>query len=298
MKIAIYFPRGNPEHTEMLGCFYEGLRFDALMTVYAHDVTEYKPEHTDIAVVFGIEKEKVPISHARGKIIRRQAERGLPTIILEKGYIERDEYYAVGIGGLNGRANFGNANSPDHRVQRLTNTKMKPWRESGEHVLVIGQVPTDASVENVNFFQWVDQTIKEIRKHTDRQIIFRPHPLAVNRTPAFDGTVHSLKPLADDLEKAHAVVTYNSNTGVDAVLSGVPVFAADQGSMVYDIANRDLTDIEKPKTFDRDQWLNNISYAQWNPYEMRGGLAWQHIKKEILRQIEGGGYKLELKEMR
>jgi hypothetical protein len=44
--------------------------------------------------------------------------------------------------------------------------------------------------------------------------------------------------LADALSGAAVVVTYNSNTGVDALLAGKSVTAADKGSMIWGVTDR------------------------------------------------------------
>jgi hypothetical protein len=72
-------------------------------------------------------------------------------------------------------------------------------------------------------------------------------------------------------------VTFNSNSGVEAALAGVPVFAFDEGSMVWEIANKTFDAIDNPQRPDRTQWLADLSYAQWTPREMREGKAWRHL---------------------
>ena len=70
---------------------------------------------------------------------------------------------------------------------------------------------------------------------------------------------------------------FRSNSGVEALLEGIPVFAFDDGSMAWSVCNRSLTDIESPSLPDRTQWLNDLSYAQWTLGEMKEGLAWRHL---------------------
>jgi hypothetical protein len=81
----------------------------------------------------------------------------------------------------------------------------------------------------------------------------------------------------EDLQGAHAVVTFNSNTGVDAVIAGVPIFTIDRGSMAWEVSDHDLSEIEKPNLYDREQWAHNLAYTQWTMAEMAGGWAWSHL---------------------
>jgi hypothetical protein len=118
-------------------------------------------------------------------------------------------------------------------------------------------------------------TAAEIKKHTRRRVIFRPHPLG--KLPPIEGCDCSSEPLFKELTQAHAVVTFNSNTAVEALLYGVPVFAFDEGSMVWNVCNRELRDLDNPSEPARQKWLNNLCYAQWTLAEMSEGLAWRHL---------------------
>jgi hypothetical protein len=229
-----------------------------------------------VAVVFGAYKSKVPISYPRATVIAAQRERELDVIILETGYINRGDgesnHYAAGYNGLNGRADFRNADSPNDRAIQLP-VVLWPWRQSGEHILLCGQVPWDASVDHINFKTWLNTARERLSQTTDRPVRFRPHPQIAKPDMS----------LEEDLEDCWAVVTFNSNTGVDALLRGVPVFADDAGSMAYPIANKDISQIENPQTPERKQWLNNLAYTQWTPQEMRQGLAWAHLSRSPVR---------------
>jgi len=235
-------------------------------------VTDWHYEPSDIAVVFGVYKSKVPISYPRGRIIAEQRARKLDVIVLETGYINRGDgdfnHYAAGFNGLNGRADFRNAGSPGDRAAQLSVT-LQPWRRSGEHILLCGQVPWDASVNHINFNQWLEVTRKTLRDATARPVRFRPHPQIAKPDLS----------LEEDLEDCWAVVTFNSNAAVEAAIRGLPIFAVDAGSMAYPIANKDVSQIDRPHTPERMQWLNNLAYTQWTPQEMREGLAWSHLSR-------------------
>lgn len=265
MSVNVYLS-GNPEHDRVLKAFAEGC--DAKLRM----VEEYQP--SDVAVVFGVYKKLVPLSQHRGKVIAKQKEHGLETVILETGYINRGagelNHYAAGLGGLNGRADFRNRGMPPDR--RLVD--LKPYKQ-GQKIIVCGQVPWDASVQDTVHEEWLDKTVHALQLHTDRPIVFRPHPKC--QLPPIDGTEYSTKLLLEDLKNAWAVVTFNSNAAVESLIEGVPVFAFDKGSMVWDVCNKKLGKIEEPELFDREQWLNDISYTQWTPQEMREGKAWNHL---------------------
>jgi hypothetical protein len=245
-----------------------------------HLISDFRYEPADVAVVFGVFKRKVQSSWPRGEVIAKHKEAGSTLVILETGYINRGaewhNHFSAGLNGLNGRADFKNKNSPADRFQKL-GVEVKPWKSSGEHIVLCGQVPWDASVDHVEIYPWLLGVVAKLQELTTRKIVFRPHPLAP--VAPINGTEYSKRTLQEDLVNAHACVTFNSNSAVEAALSGVPVFAFDEGSMALPVANRVLSDIENPKTPDRTQWLNDLAYTQWTPDEMRNGETWAHLFK-------------------
>jgi len=234
---------------------------------------DYQP--SDVAVVMGVYKKAIPRSFARGNVIAEQRARKLRTIILETGYINRgdgpENHYAAGWNGLNGRADFKNTSCPADRAQKL-GVELKPWKQ-GNNVILCGQVPWDAAVDFSDHKEWLQKTARAIFLMTDRPVIFRPHPKA--KLPPIEGTVYSTRPLAQDLEDAYCCVTFNSNSGVEAVLAGVPTVTMDKGAMAWEVTSHTLSDMAYMP--DREQWLNNLAYTQWTPAEMRDGEAWRHL---------------------
>jgi hypothetical protein len=89
----------------------------------------------------------------------------------------------------------------------------------------------------------------------------------------------SMRPLTEDLKDAHCVVTWNSNSAVEAAILGKPVFAFDEGSMAWEIANKTLLDVDTPNYPDRKQWAHNLAYSQWTLSEIGNGEAWRHLTK-------------------
>ena len=256
----------------VIRALFEGCPVEKKLTT----LDDYEP--SEVAVVMGVYKKLVPPSFKRGKVIQQQKALGLDCLILETGYINRgdgeENYYALGWNGLNGRADFRNKKSPPDRAR---NVQLKNWQD-GEHILLCGQVPWDASVDFTDHHLWLEEAAENIRAVSGRDIVFRPHPKALI-APLKDCT-YSTGPIEHDLAGAHCAISFNSNSGVDAVIAGVPVFAFDKGSMCYSVANKNWLSIERPNKPDRRQWLNDLCYAQWTPAEMRSGEAWEHVGTE------------------
>jgi hypothetical protein len=278
MKANFYLTENDEVHNRTIKALYDGCPVDKEL----RSVQDYEP--SDIAVVFGVRKKAVPYSNFRGNVIDRQKANGKRTIVLETGYINRGDeesnHYAVGFDGLNGRADFNNHDSPSDRWQKL-GLKLKPWKQ-GEKIIVCGQIPWDAAVEHVNHIQWLRDTILSIHEKSERQIVFRPHPKFKNPELLTHIDVANVcelsnRSLLEDLEDAWAVVTFNSNSGVESLIEGVPVFVDDHGSMAFPVANRNLLYIDNPKKPEREQWAHNLAYCQWTLEEMRSGETWTHL---------------------
>lgn len=116
MSVSVYLS-GDPVHDRVLEAFYEGC------PVEKQFVRGFKYEPSDLAVIFGVFKSKIPKSFPRGKVFQRQRENNQDVIVLETGYVNRGDgenhHYAVGFNGLNGRADFKNKGMTDSRWSML-----------------------------------------------------------------------------------------------------------------------------------------------------------------------------------
>jgi hypothetical protein len=262
---------GNEVHDKVLKAFAEGCGGELV------EGWDYQP--SDVAVVFGVYKSRIKESYPRGKIISQQRSKKLDVLVLETGYINRGDgdnhHYAAGWNGLNGMADFCNKGMPSDRWEKL-GVKLQPWRESGDHFVLCGQVPWDASVDNENHLQWLRDMATKLKK-SRRQTIFRPHPLCV--LPPFPGLEYSTAPLTDDLNNAHLVVTHNSNSGVEAIIQGVPAVCYSPVSMIWEFMEGWPGQLESPPMWPREQWAANLAYAQWTLDEMKSGEAWAHLRR-------------------
>ena len=101
---------------------------------------------------------------------------------------------------------------------------------------------------------------------------FRPHPVAVQRGQHHNvpRAVTSEQSLADDLAGAAVVVTFNSNTGVDAVLAGKPTVTMDAGAMAWPVTDHVLG---QHGEYDRESWAYRMAWKQWRDEEISSGDA-------------------------
>lgn len=181
--------------------------------------------------------------------------------------------------------NYANQNSSDAKwniIKQRLNLDLQPWRSNGQHVLVCGQRDGGWSMKGSDMAAWVINTLREIRQYTDRLIVVRPHPknpIDPKLINQFANVKLSTNPsLQQDLQNAWASVFFNSSSCVASVLAGVPVFAVDSDCVAWDVANTTLSQIEKPLTPLREQWLWDLSAAHWTDEDSKSGLIYNKFK--------------------
>jgi hypothetical protein len=81
--------------------------------------------------------------------------------------------------------------------------------------------------------------------------------------------------LIDNLQGAHSAVFFNSSASVAAACEGVPVFADDSSCVAWAVANKDVSKIETPETFAREQWMYDLAAAHWSDADARAGRIYQ-----------------------
>jgi hypothetical protein len=252
----------------------------------AYQLGQGEPNGVDLAVTDGV---RPPMD----LMIQEYATKKIPVLVTDMGYVRRDlGYHQLGLGGL-GWLPRGPC-SPD-RWDELSVDLVAPG--GGDYVLITGQKPLDGShymseAGLANMYQaWVDK----IRRFTDRQIVFRPHPRApdmrIQGAELDVPTDTKNGGLAEAIAGAWAVITFNSTSGTDALLAGVPVFCRP-GAQYSRLANTHLTprlggwlaDIEEPFFPDRAQLLDHfhrLAYAQWTVEEMKAGTGLDYVLENL-----------------
>ena len=228
----------------------------------------------DLAVIWGHGKR-------HQVLIDQMRARSKPYLVIEMAYVgNRTSMYSLGFNGLNGRAVFPTINDNGRRWNTLFPNYLKPWQvKLGSYGLIMGQCRGDAAIKHVDFQHWLYQRAAEIIK-AGFLPRYRPHPKAPNTwndpAPRIYGTLHGA------LEVASIVVTYNSNSAVDALLMGVPTVAMDQGSMAWSIADKKVS--AKPNQPSREAWAHQLAWCQWLPSELENGTAWSVLSNVLQEQ--------------
>ena len=272
MKFSLWTQYGALNSKPVFDAFKQGAES------LGHTCVENNP-HSDVDVIWSVLfSGRMTANKA---IWERNSASAKPTIVLEVGGIRRGTTWKVGLNGINRDAYFGPVANSNSRANLLGLT-LKPWRTSGEYILICGQHDKSLQWQSMpSMSQWVMNTIDTIQAHTNRLIVFRPHPRCplpnielefknvIRQTPA------KLISTYDDYDmqfnSAYATVSWSSNPGIHSILNGVPAFVGP-ASLAYDVANTDLSQIENPLMPDRQQWLNDYAHTEWTIQEISKGI--------------------------
>lgn len=259
----------------------------------------------DLAVMLGSWK---PDRSNKHHVLRTSiVESGIPFICIETPLLARkvfqpNEYYRVGVNGfLNKDAYFGPDKDYSADRLRLLGYMYNGWaRDRGDKIVIAMQLAGDASLRNNDINEWCWDTIKTLRKYTDRPIEVRTHPGVSdkgwgNHEGLFKQIVFSdyknIKfvngrevPWEQHITDAYCVVSYTSGLSIDAIFSGIPVIACDEGNFAWNISERKIKNIENLLVPDENivrQWLNNLAWCQWTVEEMEEGTCFKHLRSGI-----------------
>jgi hypothetical protein len=166
----------------------------------------------------------------------------------------------------------------------------RPWRENGDHILVLGQRTLSWNMPNQNGLDWISNVIKRLKRVTDRKIIVRLHPgdksfnienrKKLQHLYGKKGvTMSNNDNIRTDLANAWCSVGFNSTPNCVSIIEGIPVYLDDPlTSWAHGIGFDNLDLIETPSMPDRNQWLENIAHIHWSNDEISSGKYWSRFK--------------------
>ena len=260
--------------------------FEHSLISNGHTVTR-NDSNTDVNVIWSV--------LFNGRMAGNQTvwEQKKPTIVLEVGGINRGTTWKVGLNGINRDAYFGEQDNDRSRADHL-GLVCKPWRSNGDFILICGQHDKSLQWQGMpRMSNWFLETYDEIRKYTQRPIVFRPHPRCrLDHIERGLKNVYRQEPnhIANTydnfdmgFDNVWATVSYSSNPGTHSCINGVPAFVSTH-SLAYSVGNDIdfLHDIENPMMPERQQWLNDYAHTEYTIEEISQGLALKNLTNRLI----------------
>jgi hypothetical protein len=294
----------NQEKIDVLKFFSQGVAVAGDRAVDI-DTTDYSP--TDVAVIQGWVTAGGGKAHLqlRNAVITQQLQAKKHVVAIDSNlflYANRDNplhYLRYSFDGIFPTTGIYCDTDTDPQrwatISSRLNIGLKDYRTAGSHILLCLQRNGGWSMGDYNVQQWVLDTVVQLRKHTDRPIVIRPHPgdkaaqqyldpanpqCRIPYSGRLKLSTNSL--LIDDLKNCWAAVNYNSSPVVGAAIEGYPIFVTDPiKSQCREIANTDLASIETPTLPDRQAWVNRLAMSHWSFDELMSGQCWHHMRRYI-----------------
>lgn len=202
-------------------------------------------------------------SPARWSILRQAQAQGRTWYYGDHAYFSRHRFFRV---TRNAYQVYDLSGEGDPKRFEYLSLSIDDWKRRGEHILLCPNSPTFFGLHGQDCDRWIEDTTRELRKHTDREIRVR-----FKRSPV---------QFEIDLSRAWAVVVYTSVCGVHAAMAGVPCFATERcASQAF--GTSDLSLIETPVRPDnRYEMACVLAANQWTPREMSRGRAWSYLNEQ------------------
>ena len=293
MKIAVGYTKNRLATLAVINALAHGFKAHGDTSHKIKQIADLKDDDYDAAVQYGewnngSNKVRKAIHNLCKETKTRKIIADLGLLLTDRATANTnlDRYTYIGYDKFKGLANCYNNNSPSDRWDLLVKDgiELKPWRKDGDYIVVFGQRSDAASTRHCDYFKWLKTTLISLRKHTDRPIIFRAHPITRSKDiPDFgidDFVVSKFKnkSMSEILKNAWCSVTRTSIAGVDSILHGVPVICSDPVCVGYKLSTHSIKDIENPAMLEREQFFYDLAYAQWSISEIKKGECWDHLR--------------------
>jgi hypothetical protein len=215
---------------------------------------------------------------------------GKPVFIIEVGALDRGRTWKISANHITTEGIYGNTENIDYDRARKLGIELQDIKTSRkDSILIVGQHERSLQWQGQPTTQaWVAQKVSEIRKYSDRPIIFRPHPRhPINITFLPGVTVERPNKLADTYDKFdinfnhHCVVSHNSGPGIQAAIAGTPVIC-DKSSLVHPLS-KNISKINEAFLPDRQNWFHQILHTEWTVDEISQGIPHNRILNVLNR---------------
>lgn len=208
--------------------------------------TDIKGKHTDATAFF---------TYGSAPLVRQEHKKQL-WLHMDSGYVRPHDFFRICNGTVHER-NIRRRNRKSDRWEQLE-IKIQPW-SNGSHIVVCCISDLNCSLNNID----IKQDIKCIIKASRLPLIIRPkvQKRIIER------------PLSKDLAGAFATITWTSASAVESVIAGVPAIVLCD-YIAKDVCSPSLKHMHAPLKPDREQFLFDLAYHQWNIDEFRNGLPY------------------------
>ena len=151
-----------------------------------------------------------------------------------------------------------------------TGVSLKKVRAEGSKILLAPPSQKLLNLYDIDLETWLNQTLAEIRAHTDREVVIRRKQGRSTRIN--DDTIEMA--LSQDV---YCLITYSSIAAGEAILFGKPAITLgpNAAAAVCSTSIAEIETIKRPSLDEISAWARHMAYCQFTEIEMRDGTAWR-----------------------
>lgn len=215
---------------------------------------------------------------ANQQVYQHYQDQGRPVIVIEIGALQRGTTWKVAVNNITAQGYYGHIDRLDWDRPSKLKIGLGSQTNSGPNIVVALQHNRSLQVQGIDMHNWLIETIQQIKCHTDRPIIVRPHPRCKSALPSLpkNVTVEIARPVPQTYDSFdmhynyHAVVNFNSGPGIQAALAGVRPLV-DVSSLAAPVGIN-FVELESPYERDRESWLVQICHTEYTLEELARGI--------------------------
>jgi hypothetical protein len=277
MKFKIYRQHGALNSPEIFSAVEAGLRR------CGHDIVE---ENEDVPVIWSVLwKGRM---RANRDVYHRAKQLGKKILIIEVGNLIRGNTWRICLDNINNHGFFSNKHDLDqHRPKNLGVGVGDLQKNRRQEILICSQLAESLQWEGMpSTEQWLTTVVNQIRQHSDRKIVIRPHPRAgirLNIPNVRIETPRKLPNTYDDFDidyEYHCVINHNSGPCVQSAIFGTPVIC-DSSSLAWPVSDS-YANLENISLPDRAQWFLELCHTEWTIAEIAAGIPIKRIFEKSL----------------
>ena len=273
--------------------------FPSIDCVEIKDVNKALVKNYDFVVIFGVTSKRI-------KFLAE--ETGINLVFIDKSHIrtcqfrdlDQNSFLRITINSWNP---FKHYKRFEIRFERSfitrsyggkCSTDLVPFN-SGSGVLFIGSSEKYHNYHNLPPpTEYARSVMKEIKKYTDKEIIYRPKRAWRGKTAIHGTRWEGKERLFHDLigrVNPHCIVTHGSGACVDAMYLGYPSIILGDAA-TKPISSTKIEDVNNPylaSDLERGRLANSLGFFNWKIGEMRNGLMWDELQpvfEEEMKDVE------------
>jgi hypothetical protein len=242
--------------------------------------TDYTGPCADFAVFYGYEGNTP-------RIMKEYMDAGRTVVFIDLGYFERRKggryrgYHKVAINARHPTAYIKKMMRMGLPKRSYQGPSIQPWKTNGQNILVAGMSARAAESIGYDPGEWERGIIRRIKmQYPHLSIIYRSKPTWLEAKPLTfaEFELGASCSIGKSLENTKVLVTRHSNTAIDALVYGVPVYCED--GVAYPLSMHTIDKLEDPDyPENREEWLNALAWCQFEIPEIESGFMWDFLTK-------------------